>query len=198
MNKVWDLVSERRLRPARPRAHSRDEEDLSQADIATTKIAADKYDAYEKDFNKAACLLVESISDSQLLTVTSVLDDPIAIWNKLQQKFARKSEMGKSAAQKALLNFQHLETETADETICRFEAVVERCEQQGVRIYDDEKERALLVQPNDRYEHLKKTWQHSKDKQDLQELFASMRDDDEDFQRKAAPPSGSAALADAF
>ena len=106
--------------------------------------------------------------------------------------------MGKYAAQKALLNFQHLETETADETICRFEAVVERCEQQGVRIYDDEKERALLDQPNDRYEHLKKTWQHSKDKQDLQKLFTGMRDDDEDFQRKAAPPSGSAALADAF
>ena len=45
---------------------------------------------------------------------------------------------------------------------------------------------------------MKKTWQHSNDKQDLQELFAGMRDDDEDFQRKAAPPSGSAALADAF
>ena len=66
--------------------------------------------------------------------------------------------MGKSAAQKAFLNFQHLETETVDETIWRFEAVVERCEQQGVRLYEDEKERALLDQPNDRYELLKKTW----------------------------------------
>ena len=137
---AWDLVSERRLRPARPLAHSRDEEDPSPADIATAKIDADKYDAYEEDFNKAACLLVESISDSRLLAVTFVLDDPIAIWNKHQQKFARKSEMGKSTPQKALLNFQHLETKTADETICRFEAVVERCEQQGVRIYDDELE----------------------------------------------------------
>ena len=68
---------------------------------------------------------VHSNIDSWPLAVTSVLDDPIAIWNKLQQKFARKSEMGKSAAQKALLNFQHLETETADETICKFEVVVE-------------------------------------------------------------------------
>ena len=65
--------------------------------------------------------------------------------------------MGKSAAQKALLNFQHLETETADETICRFEAIVERCEHQGVRLYEGEKERALLDQPNDRYERMKKT-----------------------------------------
>ena len=137
-------VNERRPCPARPRAYSRDEEILSPEDIAAEKIAANKFDAYEEDYNKTACLLVESISDSQLPTVTSVLDDPIAIWNKLQQKFARKSEMGKSAAQKALLNFQHLETEIADETICRFEAVVERCEQHGVRIYDDEKERALL------------------------------------------------------
>ena len=146
VNKVWDLVSERRCCPARPRAYSHraDDENPSSEDIAADKIVVDKYDAYEEDYNKAACLLVESISDSELLTVTSILDDPIAIWNKLQQKFARKSEMGNSAVQKAFLNFQHLETETADETICRFEAVVERCEQQGVRICDDEKERALL------------------------------------------------------
>ena len=130
-------MSERRIRPAQPSTAS-DEEVLSPAAIATAKIAADKFDAYEDDFNKAACLLVESISDPQLLSVTTVLHDPIAIWTKLQQKFARKSEMGKSAAQKALLTFQHLETETADETICRFETVVERCEKQGVRIYDDE------------------------------------------------------------
>ena len=64
VNKVWDLVSERRPCPARPRAYSRDEEILSPEDIATAKIAAGKYDAYEEDFNKAACLLVESISDS--------------------------------------------------------------------------------------------------------------------------------------
>ena len=32
----------------------------------------------------------------------------------------------------------------------------------------------------------------------MYELFAGMRDDDEDFQRKAAPSSRSAALADAF
>ena len=119
MYKVRDLVSEQRICSARPRAYSRhaNEENLSPEDIATDKLAADKYDTYEEDFNKAACLLVESISDSQLLAVTSVLDDPITMWNKLQQKFAHKSEMGKSAAQKALLNFQHLETETADETI---------------------------------------------------------------------------------
>ena len=81
MNKVWDLVSEQRSRPARPRAHSRHETDeiLSPADIATDQIAVDKYDAYVEDYNKAACLLVESIPDSQLLSVTSVIDDPIAI-----------------------------------------------------------------------------------------------------------------------
>ena len=157
VNRVWDLVSETRLRPMRPPALIFGQEGPTPAAVDEAKIAADNYDAYEQDRNKAACLLVESISDTQLLTVTSVLSDPVAIWKKLQQKFARKSEMGKSAAQKALLNFQHLETETADETICRFEVVVERCEQQGVRIYDDQLERALLDQPNERYEHLKKT-----------------------------------------
>ena len=66
VNKVRDLVSERRSCPARPRAYSRHETDeiLSPKDIATDKIAADKYDAYVEDFNKAACLLVESISNS--------------------------------------------------------------------------------------------------------------------------------------
>ena len=68
VNKVWDLVSERRSCPARPRAYSRRDNDENPypEDIAANKIAADKYDAYEEDYNKAACLLVESISDSQL------------------------------------------------------------------------------------------------------------------------------------
>ena len=121
-------MSERRIRPARPPALTRAEKYLSPEAI---EVSADKFDAYVEDFNKAACPLVESMSDSQLLAVMSVLNDPIAMWNKLQQKFARKLEMGKSAAQKAFLKFQHLETEIADETICKFEAVVERCEQQG-------------------------------------------------------------------
>ena len=143
--------------------------------------------------------LAESISDSEILSVTFVLEDPIAVWNKLQQKFARRSEMGQEAAQMALLQSQHVETETANETIERFEAITEKCAQQGVAVGDHLLERMLLSQPNDRYTYLKKSYQHSKVKQDLQELFSSMRDDDADYQRNHATSApGSAAFADAI
>ena len=200
VNRVWDLVREVRKCPQKP---SKDEDgELTEAEVYDLNFAEGTFEedlaSYEDDANKAACLLVESISDSELLSVASVMHDPVAIWSKLQQNFARKSEAGKSAAQKSFLNFQHLETESADETISRFEAVVERCQRQGVRMDPDDKERALLDQPNDRYKHLKKTWQHSKDKQSLEELMASMRDDDDDYQRDAAAPAGSAARVEGY
>ena len=78
-----------------------------------------KLDDFEDSYNKAACLIAKSISDSEVLPVTSVLEDPVATWNKLHQKFARRSEMGQEAAQMALLQFQHVETEKANETIER-------------------------------------------------------------------------------
>ena len=198
VNNVWDIVSEDRLKPARPQALIFGDEAATSEAIVSSKNAADKYDAYIADFRKAACLLVEAISDSQLSGMQNIMDDPIVLWKKLQQKFARKSEMGKSSAQKALLSFAHMETESADETISRFEALVLKCEQQEVQIYEHGLERALLDQPNDRYKALKRSWQHARDKQDLQELFASMRDDDDEYQRDAAPPVGSAAMAEAF
>ena len=70
--------------------------------IAAATIVADKYDRYLEDYTRAACLLAESISDTELVAITTVLDDPVAFWTKLQRKFARASELGKSAAQKAL------------------------------------------------------------------------------------------------
>ena len=145
------------------------------------KTEAGKYDAYIVDFRKAACLLVESISDPRLSDMVNAMEDPIVLWKKLQQKFARKSEMGKSSAQKSLLSFAHIETETSEETISRFEASVIKCEQQEVMVYEHMLERALLDQPNDRYKLLKRSWQHARDKQDLQGLSAAMRDDDDDY-----------------
>ena len=181
VNNVWDIVNEDRLRPSRPAGYIFGGADASAETIAAAKSEADKYDAYIADFRKAACLLVESISDPQLFGMENAMEDPIFLWKKLQQKFARKSEMGKSSAQKALLSFTHMETETAEETISRFEAIVLKCEQQEVQIYEHGLERALLDQPNDRYKPLKRSWQHARDKQDLQELFASMRDDDDEY-----------------
>ena len=155
VNNVWDIVTEDRVRPSRPTSHLFAAADAE--DVETSTKEADKYDAYMADFRKAACLLVESISDPHLSSMAHCMEDPVVLWKKLQQKFARKSEMGKSSAQRALLSFAHIETETAEETICRFEAIVIKCEQQEVIVHEHMLERALLDQPNDRYKPLKRS-----------------------------------------
>ena len=105
INKVWDIVNEDRITPPRRRAHELGEEVATQEAIVAATTAADKYDKYLEDYTRAARLLAESISDAELVAITTVLDDPVAIWTKLQRKFARVSELGKSAAQKALFQF---------------------------------------------------------------------------------------------
>ena len=196
-HRLWDLVSGKRVRPnAAPEpvgTFGAPPTNQTEIEAANTKL-----DAFEDACNKAACLISESISDAEILFVASVLEDPVATWDKLQQKFARRSEMGQQTAQMALLHFRHMETETADDTIARFEAVVEKCVQQGVQIDDQLLERMILQLPNERYTYLKKSYQHSKVKQNLEEIFCSMRDDDAEYQiSHATPPPGSAAFADA-
>ena len=112
VNRVWDLVSGKRTRPnPAPAAIGAFGIDSNQDAIdAANKNLDDFDDAY----NKAACLLAESISDSEILSVISVLEDLVAVWNKLQQKFAKRSEMGQEDAQMALLQFQHVEKETTN------------------------------------------------------------------------------------
>ena len=113
--------------------------------------------------------------------VRSVIDDPVATRKRLQDKFERKTEMATEAAQLQLLNFQHMETETADQTIERFELVLETCHQQGVPVSAQLQLRMLLARPNDRYLSLNKIYQHISTKPDLDSVFASMRDDDDDY-----------------
>ena len=105
VNKVRDIVNEDRVKPPQPKEHELGEEIVTPEAIATATTAADKYDKYLEDYTRAACLLAESISDAELVAITTVLDDPVAIWTKLQRKFARVSELGKSDAQKALFQF---------------------------------------------------------------------------------------------
>ena len=73
VNKVWDIVTEQRIRPPRPRVH----------ELGVEVATADKYDRYLEDYTKIACLLAESISDTELVAITTDLDDPVAIWTKL-------------------------------------------------------------------------------------------------------------------
>ena len=53
-----------------------------------------------------------------------VITEPVAVWKRLKNKFERKTEVAKEAAQMAFLNFEHVETETADILIDRFEKAV--------------------------------------------------------------------------
>ena len=111
VNRVWDVVSGRRTRPNPAPALVFGEGVTNQPAI---DAAIKRLDDFEDAYNKAACLIAESISDTEILSVTAVLEDPVATWEKLEQKFGRRSEMGQEAAQMALLHFQHVETETAD------------------------------------------------------------------------------------
>ena len=143
VNKVWDIVQGTRLCPPPPPV-LRLATSSENGNEALVNAALQSIDDFENATCRAACLLQESISDTILYSVTSIIDDPAATWRKLQQKFARRSELEHEAAQKAFLSFQHNETESADETITRFEAVVERALQQNVAMSTQQIERALL------------------------------------------------------
>ena len=119
VNRVWDLVMGTRLRPdpapaaivVAGAAHA------NQVEItATNKRIADFEDAYLR----ASCLIAAAISDTEILAVTDVLEDSIKTWAALSTKYARKSKMEAEAAHMAPLQFEHIETETTDDTITRF------------------------------------------------------------------------------
>ena len=106
--------------------------------------------------------------------------------------------MEAEVVQHLLCDFQHVETESADETIERFEMIVERCHQQGVPATKRQQQRMWLSKPNERYIYLKKNFQHVEVKPSLASLYASMRDDDTEHQKtNQAPVSGSATFLNA-
>ena len=93
----------------------------------------------------------------------------------------------------AFLNFEHVETESADFLIDCFEKAVHLCGHQGILQSEEIQRRMLLARPNDRYRTLKTIFQHAPSKPDLESTFASMRDVDATYQAKHAGPSPSPA-----
>ena len=121
VNKVWDLVNGTRRRPQRAPALLLLGEVSNQPLIdATEKLRDDFQDASAR----ASFLLADSISDKELPSVTAILEDPVAVWEKLKHKFARRSEMGHELAYKEFIHFAHEESETAEDTITRFEDII--------------------------------------------------------------------------
>ena len=194
---VWDLVIGKEVKPPDAPAEIKNATGTVTNRPAITDANL-QIRNYSNGFKQAASIISESISDSQIYTVQTTLEDPIQTWQKLQDKFARRSIMERDASQMLLLNFQHMETESANQTIERYEGIIEKCEEQGVKMEDDIQQRMLLARPNERYNLLKKLTQRSATSPSLHDLFQQMRDDDAEFQLTASPKPGSAALAEAI
>ena len=114
-----------------------------------------------KDFRFATSHLLHSISDSQMHHIRLVITDAVQIWHKFQQKIDQKTEMEAQTANKMLINFKHLEIETADQTIERYEKIVDKCPHQVLVISEQTKKRMLLQEVNNRYTYITKAYQHA-------------------------------------
>ena len=79
--------------------------------------------------------------------------------------------MERDVTKMLLLNFQHIETESTDETVERYEGVIEKCEQRGVKMEGDIHQRMLLARPNERYNLLKRLTQQAATSPSLHHLF---------------------------
>ena len=115
------------------------------------------------------------------------------MWQRLKDTLERTTEMTHEAAQMQLLNFAHIETESADHTIERYEGIVELCGQQGVPPSELLQQRMLLSRPNARYTYHKMYVKHSNTLTDIQKIFGKMRDDGTEHQVDVSPLPRSAA-----
>ena len=173
----WRLVTAVELMP--PDAAPAGSTDAQQAAALLTRKSWDKRQ------DRAAAILITSISDEESHTVQAVDEDPVQIWNRLREKFERRSEAEAETAQMNLLDFAHREGETANATIDRFETIVMICQDQGVPADENLQKRMLLARPADRYSFLKQNYLLAPvaSRPDLISLKAQIRDIDAEFQK---------------
>ena len=137
--------------------------------------------------DRAAALLITSVSDEESHVIHAVEDNPVEIWDRLKEKFERRSEAEAETAQLQFLDFTHKEGEDANAMIERFETIVTTCTDQGVVMVADEQvqKRMLLARPADRYAFLKQSYllAPARTRPDLVGLKAQMRDIDAEFQK---------------
>ena len=156
---------------------------LARSNIAVVNAAQLLRTSWLKRADRASALLITSISDEELHTVQAVDEDLVAIWNRLKEKFERKSEAEAESAQMSLLDFAHREGETANTTIERFELIVSFCRDQGVTVDENLQKRMLLARPAERYAYLKQSYllAPATARPDLIGLKAQIRDIDAEF-----------------
>ena len=64
--------------------------------------------------------------------VHGIDEDPVATWTRLEEKFERRLEQEAEASFMRFLDFAHIESETANETIDRYKTALQNCLDRGV------------------------------------------------------------------
>lgn len=131
------MVNEDRATPPKP-------EPLDDGDDVSAEEKAVWDAEYIDDKGRAATILVESIADDQIDVIDACATDPVLIWSTIQKSFARKSRSEKTAASREFHTFKHSVSESAAETIKRFEMVKKACTQQGLKFEEEDVEQKLL------------------------------------------------------
>ena len=99
----WRMVTAVELMP--PDAAPADSTVAQQSAARLTRAS------WDKRRDRAAAILITSISDEESHTVLAVDEDPVEIWNRLREKFERRSEAEAETAQMNILDFAHREGE---------------------------------------------------------------------------------------
>ena len=88
----------------------------------------------------------------------------------------------------SFLDFAHLESETADELIERYETALQRCTDEGVALDPNTRLRMLLGRPAERYKFFKQNFMltEAATRPGLEVLKAQLRDIDAEY-RKPLP-----------
>lgn len=173
----WDLVTGTELPPPATAPAG--------ADAAAQTAALDLRKLFDKRRIGACAVLITSISDDELHVVHGIEEDPLATWTRLKEKFERRSEQEAEASFMRFLDFTHIESETANEMIERYETSLQNCLDQGVVVDVNMRQRMLIGRPADRYKFLKQNYLLAipANKPDLEALKAQLRDIDADHRK---------------
>ena len=91
-------------------------------------------------------------------TVHGIDDDPPQIWTRLREKFERRSEAEAETAFMPFLDFAHIESESANVMIERYETTLQNILAQGVTVDNNMRQRMLIGRPLERYKFLKQKY----------------------------------------
>ena len=173
----WQLVTGTKVQPSATAPAG--------ADAAAVTAALALRRSWDLRMDAAAAVLITSISDEELHTAHGLDDNPALIWTRLEEKFERRSEAEAETSFMLFLDFTHLESETANEMIERYEAVLQNCLDQGVTVDDNMRRRMLIGRPAERYKFLKQNFLLSPvaTRPTLDALKAQLRDIDSDFRK---------------